>query len=121
MLSGWAVHAIALGCLCTCLQLIMQVVASDASATTRPDLTAVFTSGEKDERGFAINSFRIPGFVAANQALVGVAEARYDATLAPLVSRPSQRRSSCLILVVLLWCILAGCIAMRTCLRTTWS
>ena len=68
MLSGWAVHAIALGCLCTCLQLIMQVVASDASATTRPDLTAVFTSGEKDERGFAINSFRIPGFLSACSA-----------------------------------------------------
>ena len=36
------------------------------AAAPAVDLTTVFTSGEKDERGFAINSFRIPGFTVAN-------------------------------------------------------
>ena len=41
-----------------------------------PALTTVFTAGEKDESGFAINSFRIPGFVVANGTLLAFAEAR---------------------------------------------
>ena len=40
------------------------------------DFTAVFTAGEKDEHNFAVNSFRIPGFVVANTTLVVAAEAR---------------------------------------------
>ena len=46
------------------------------AAAPAVDLTTVFTSGEKDERGFAINSFRIPGFTVANTTLVVAAEAR---------------------------------------------
>ena len=40
------------------------------------NFTAVFTAGEQDETGFAVNSFRIPGFVVANSTLVATAEAR---------------------------------------------
>ena len=37
---------------------------------------AVFKAGEPDERGFRVNSFRIPGFVVANSTLLVAAEAR---------------------------------------------
>jgi hypothetical protein len=48
-----------------------------ASAHQSPiNYTAVFTAGEKDETGFAVNSFRIPGFVVAKSTLVAAAEAR---------------------------------------------
>jgi sialidase-1 len=47
-----------------------------SGATAAVDFTPVFTAGEQDESGFAINSFRIPGFVVANTTLVVAVEAR---------------------------------------------
>jgi hypothetical protein len=49
---------------------------ANITSTVPINFTAVFTAGEEDETGFAINSFRIPGFVVANTTLIAAAEAR---------------------------------------------
>jgi hypothetical protein len=45
-------------------------------SNTQIDLLPVFKAGDRNESGFSINTFRIPGFVVANGTLVVAAEAR---------------------------------------------
>ena len=49
---------------------------SDESRGFGDELVTVFRAGERNESGFSINTFRIPGFVVANDTLIAVAEAR---------------------------------------------
>lgn len=61
----------------TMLLLLAAGLASASLVAPAPVATAdIFTAGEKNEKGFAVFGFRIPGFVAAKNTLVVLAEAR---------------------------------------------